>query len=122
MKTNSRILVCLLFLAGLYITISTGCEKSGNDGNNQPRGQCGYIYNDSSSKPISGVLIIGYRCENVDPYTGCIGTPIEYDRATTDTNGFFQLVFDPYSYTFYIMGYEVKRIDYANNIYYVRHW
>ena len=42
--------------------------------------------------------------------------------ATTDTNGFFQLVYDPDSYTFYIMGYEVIRIDYANNIYYVRHW
>jgi hypothetical protein len=121
MKTNVRMLIFLLFLAGLYITISTGCKKT-NDADTQPRGRYGYIYNDSSSKPISGVLIIGYLCYNFDPYSGCIGTPMEYDRSTTDTNGFFQLVYDPDSYTFYIMGYEVKRIDYANNIYYVRHW
>ena len=122
MKTKASILIYLLFLTGLCVVNSTGCKKTSTDVNTQPKGMYGYIYNDSTSKPISGVLIIGYRCDDVGLYEGCLGTLLEYGRSTTDTNGFFQLVYDPDAYTIYIMGYEVLKMDYDKNIYYVRHW
>lgn len=124
MNKDARILLGLFFLIFLIAPILTDCKKTSLDADNQPAGVNGYVYSDSSSKPIGGVLIIGKRCDGmIDEWMGdCIGNSIEFDRTTTDTNGFFQLVYDPDFYVIYIMGYEVINYDYTARIYYVRPW